>query len=558
MTLIQDSIAAVPLTGARGDVFPLPTTLSAEDEVLVTAAEKGDKEALEAQASREAGHRVWLRCVILVLNALAFSPQSFIESRAAAAAFSGIGAPSNDTPVAKAECLRLLEAQVRKFCQHEDDSDVIIAGEDFEELLKNRQVAYDGTVVSKACHVTWAQLKPGLPAPGVAGQVDAHALSEGRIREIIANPELIIKPKCQWPRKFKKARVMVSSQEEWDRIGVGLADQCIIRPINESDVLYDEEGNPLTCGVFGVGKGKTTMMPDGSLAEILRLIANLIPSNEVQEQVIGDNGTLPYPGCWQSLLLESDTIVFWNSEDMQASLFLFKLPPAWGKYFVLSKTFGEKVFGQDASQEVHACLTVVPMGWLSATGIVQYLHRRLAQLSSAVPRSLEVRRDRPPPSDISFSCPRFYQIYIDNFDEAITSVKTPTVKSYAVRVRATGETLEVSYDNGEKRAVMRLVGKTLGAHVEGRRRKSWPLRHRSTRLVGMTLSGCGKLTLGLKELEVMTGMWVHTIQWNRALATRFEGTFACIIGDVTKDQRWPNQLTTTSNSWHCCLSRAPF
>ena len=83
--------------------------------------------------------------------------------------------------------------------------------------------------------------------------------------------------------------------------------------------------------MFGVGKGKTTMMPDGSLAEILRLIANLIPSNEVQEQVIGDNGTLPYPGCWQSLLLESDTIVFWNSEDMQASFFLFELPPTWGK-----------------------------------------------------------------------------------------------------------------------------------------------------------------------------------------------------------------------------------
>ena len=226
-------------------------------------------------------------------------------------------------------------------------------GEDFEELLKNRQVAYDGTVVSKACHVTWARLKPGLPAPGVAGQVDAHALSEGRIREIIANPELIIKPRCQWPKKFKKARVMVSSQEEWDRIGVGLADRCIIRPINESDLLYDEEGNPLTCGMFGVGKGKTTMMPDGSLAEILRLIANLIPSNEVQEQVIGDNGTLPYLGCWQSLLLESDTIVFWNSEDMQDSFFLFKLPPAWGKYFVLSKPFGGEVFGQDASQEVH-------------------------------------------------------------------------------------------------------------------------------------------------------------------------------------------------------------
>ena len=143
MTLIQNSIAAVPLTGARGDVFPLPTTLSAEDEVLVTAAEKGDKTALEANASREAGHRVWLHCIILVLNALAFSPQSFDEDRAVAA-FSGIRAPSNHLPVAKAECLRLLETQVREFCQHDDDSDVVIADDDFQELLKSRQMAYDG------------------------------------------------------------------------------------------------------------------------------------------------------------------------------------------------------------------------------------------------------------------------------------------------------------------------------------------------------------------------------------------------------------------------------
>ena len=94
---------------------------------------------------------------------------------------------------------------------------------------------------------------------------------------------------------------MVSPQEEWDRIGMGLAVRGIIRPVNKSELILDEEGNPLTCGI------KTTMMPDGSMAEILRLIANRIPSNEVQEQVIGDNGTLPYPGCWQSLLLEPDT-----------------------------------------------------------------------------------------------------------------------------------------------------------------------------------------------------------------------------------------------------------
>ena len=48
---------------------------SAEDEVLVAAAVKGDKDALEKQAPRETGHHVWLHCIILMLNALP-SPRS--------------------------------------------------------------------------------------------------------------------------------------------------------------------------------------------------------------------------------------------------------------------------------------------------------------------------------------------------------------------------------------------------------------------------------------------------------------------------------------------------
>ena len=90
----------------------------------------------------------------------------------------------------------------------------------------------------------------------------------------MANPELVIKPRSQWPKKFREAKVTASSQEERDRIGMGLAVRGIIRPVNKSELILDEEGNPLTCGMFGVGKGKTAMMPDGSMAEILRLIAN--------------------------------------------------------------------------------------------------------------------------------------------------------------------------------------------------------------------------------------------------------------------------------------------
>ena len=56
MSLIRHSIAAVPVAGAIGGIFPLSTTLSAEDEVLVSAAEEGDSKALEEQTSWEASH----------------------------------------------------------------------------------------------------------------------------------------------------------------------------------------------------------------------------------------------------------------------------------------------------------------------------------------------------------------------------------------------------------------------------------------------------------------------------------------------------------------------
>ena len=73
-----------------------------------------------------------------------------------------------------------------------------------------------------------------------------------------------------------------------------IADRSIINPVCKGHLVCDEEENLLACGLLGIGKTKITMMPDGSSAEILRLVTDLMPSKEVQEQVTGDNGTLPY------------------------------------------------------------------------------------------------------------------------------------------------------------------------------------------------------------------------------------------------------------------------
>ena len=56
MSWIRHSIAAVPIAGARGGFLPLSITLSAEDEVLVSAAEEGDSKALKEHTSWKASH----------------------------------------------------------------------------------------------------------------------------------------------------------------------------------------------------------------------------------------------------------------------------------------------------------------------------------------------------------------------------------------------------------------------------------------------------------------------------------------------------------------------
>ena len=72
-----------------------------------------------------------------------------------------------------------------------------------------------------------------------------------------------------------------------------IADRSIINPVCKGHLVCDEEENLLACELLGIGKTKITKMPDGSSAEILRLVSDLMPSKEVQEQVTGDNGTLP-------------------------------------------------------------------------------------------------------------------------------------------------------------------------------------------------------------------------------------------------------------------------
>jgi len=67
--------------------------------------------------------------------------------------------------------------------------------------------------VSKAEVIALAQVLPGLPPVGRAASVPAVDLVAPDLR-LLVNPELNIKPRSEWPSKFKKAKMHISP-EDW-------------------------------------------------------------------------------------------------------------------------------------------------------------------------------------------------------------------------------------------------------------------------------------------------------------------------------------------------------
>ena len=81
-----------------------------------------------------------------------------------------------------------------------------------------------------------------------------------------------------------------------------------------------------------------------------------------------------------------------------------------------AKPVNRECFFPGRPGQVYLCSKVVPMGWVSATGVIQHVHRRLLtsllQHLRCLEPAAEIRRDRPLPDEslrttrsLEFVCP---------------------------------------------------------------------------------------------------------------------------------------------------------
>ena len=109
--------------------------------------------------------------------------------------------------------------------------------------------------------------------------------------EATRDPSSILIPREEWPVKFKQARMRIE-HEEWVILAKELLDRNICKVLRK-DQLIEHNGSCLLNGIFSVGKNKFIVDENSQSLEVLRLIINLVPSNEIQSSIDADVGALP-------------------------------------------------------------------------------------------------------------------------------------------------------------------------------------------------------------------------------------------------------------------------
>ena len=371
----------------------------------------GELPVAKGQDLDSVGTEGWIQAAVTTINHLYQCPQS--ESGRDSTALK-MPEPNGKLKANQLECMRQLEAEVEDYLQTVTGEELQVECKEWQKYLGKRKLDYSGRMVAKAEELTWKQVEPALPKVGQAAQVSAIDLAEGIMKEFIRDPWKSMKHKNDWPKNFKKARSLVATQEDLHNIAHGLYQRNMSRIVEGHEILYDSQGVALSGALFGVAKDK--MLEEDPCLALLRLILNLVPPDEVQNKIHGDNASLPYFGQWRSILVRKGGAIYLSSKDMKACFFLFQLPKEWSPFFMISEMVPGWTHGRPELEWVHFGLTTIPIGWINAAGNRQYLHERLVAKSSMLPKHLELQSNAPFPVNQDFVTSSFLELIVDSLE----------------------------------------------------------------------------------------------------------------------------------------------
>lgn len=232
----------------------------------------------------------------------------------------------------------------------------------------------------------------------------------GETLEQIQKPMDSILPPEEWPKEVPKSYVRADDETWTGLVKEGLA-RGLFQVCPEGEILKSPSGEKILNGAGGVPKIKGGEMKQ-------RFISIFCPLNAVSRKLEGSEDTLPYVGQVGLLNIPNEAEVLVDSEDMASAFNMFRMPEGWRGLFVYEKTVKAKDIGLPQEGDVFISLRTIPMGWLSAVGVVQSAIRFLAFKIAGLPEEKEVRKWKEMPPEERFL------LYLDSVDQLRLVSKT--------------------------------------------------------------------------------------------------------------------------------------
>ena len=367
-----------------------------------------------------------------------------------------------------------------------------------EKELSSRFLSYTGEEIPKLEVLTIGQVEPSLPPASHGGAISASNWVRGRTKEFLEHPEDCVRDVVEDEGLPKlQARVHIESD---DRVGLAklLVERGICGWTEESDL---SDGRP-----------------------VLRLIMNLIPSNAVMQQMQGSVAELPMVTQYLSISLDENETLLMSQSDMTAAFYLFGLGDAWMRYLCFNLAVDGKELGKVGGRKYFLSCKVLPMGWSSAVSVMQEISQNLL-FCFGLPKEEQVRKTRGLPlwlcdalgkSSREKRC--WWHIYLDNFfagekckkgesgDQA-SGLHAMAEKAWATTGVISSEKKQISVCNKVDE---------LGARFGGEEQFLGASGERLVKIIQTTAVVLSKVQVPKKWLQVVTGRWIHVLQFRRS------------------------------------------
>ena len=342
---------------------------------------------------------------------------------------------------------------------------------------------------------------------------------QGTLEYVLNFEKCLLPPQDQF---IGKTPAIMVDHCDWAEVCRGLVERGVCG-VMKRDELHHICGRPLMNGLFAVEKGEKGVGPDGVEFDVCRLIMNLVPTNSISRNLVGDTCTLPTVVGLSSIILEDDQLLLTSSEDIRCFFYLFQTPQSWWRYMGFAREVPSEALpvGHDGPGW-HLVTKVLPMGFVNSVAIAQHVHRRVisqalhadARLAT---RHQEIRRDRT-----SSRADHLFRVYLDNFDELqkvdrrVAGLIEGTPSDWTLAFRETYTTLGLP--RHPKKAVEQAgVAEVQGAWVDGSKGAAAPKHSKVARYLGLACQAVvsGKATM--RELQVIGGGFVYIAMFRRPL-----------------------------------------